>query len=260
MTLTVFASGSTGNCALLSDGETHILIDAGISRKRIVDSLALCAVSPQELTGVLITHEHTDHVSGLPMLCKLYATPVYAPRTVANHLRRAVAGVDDYLHDIPVSEPFMLGEVRVTAFPTPHDSDQSVGYRFEGSDSFGFCTDCGHVSGEMREGLRGCRVALVEANHDEEMLRYGSYPAYLKRRILSDTGHLSNDACAALCTELAESGTETFVLAHLSRENNRPALARKAVETALCENGRSAKVEIAPIAGALKVGERLCCG
>ncbi len=254
MTLTVFASGSGGNCALLSDGETHVLLDAGISLRRITHALAAHGLTVEDLDGVLITHEHKDHVSAVPVLCRHHDTALYAPRTVANHIRWSAAGVDAHLREIEPGIPFPLGGFTVTAFLTPHDTDVSVGYRVEGNGCFGLCTDAGHVTEEMTSALTGCGAVMVETNHDTDMLLSGPYPAVLKRRILSDRGHLSNECGAALCRELAERGTRRFVLAHLSQENNRPFLARAAVERALksAEFG-GVELDVAPVLGDLCV-------
>lgn len=232
MRIVTFASGSTGNCSLISDGGANILLDAGISARRTESCLADCGLSPRDLCGVLITHEHSDHISGLKMLLKRYDLPVYAPRTVAARLRGMLPDIDDMLNVIPVGRPFKLEGVTVTAFHTPHDTDESVGYRIDGDGSFGIATDMGHVTDEIRGALCGADTVLIESNHDPEMLCYGSYPVYLKRRILSERGHLSNSDCAELAAYLADNGTKKIILGHLSRENNEP-------EIAMSENGRA---------------------
>lgn len=241
-----FASGSSGNCSLLSGPGGHILIDAGISMKRIRENLALYSLSPGELSGILITHEHSDHTAGLKMLCKYYNIPVYAPAVVASCLRRGLAGLPARVDVIPVGECFSLAGMEIKAFHTPHDSEESVGYRFDCGTVFAFATDMGHVSPEVLEGLSGADAVFIEANHDPGMLRGGPYPAYLKRRILSENGHLSNGDCAVLARELAERGTRCMILGHLSRENNRPELALSAVRQAL--EGSGATVCAAPAA------------
>ncbi len=259
MTVDVFASGSSGNCTLLSDGETHVLIDAGLSFRRLTAALAPHGLAPADLDAVLVTHEHNDHISGLPMLRRHCATPVIAPRTVANHIRWSVAGDDGYIREIAPGTPFAVGSLTITAFPTPHDTDQSVGYRLEGGARFGFCTDTGCVTEAMREGLSGCDAAVVEANHDLRMLLDGPYPAALKRRILSERGHLSNDSSAEFACALAGSGTRTLILGHLSRENNLPSLARGAVRSALDAAGFSGvRLEVAPVLGDLAVEVSPC--
>ncbi len=251
MRVTVLASGSSGNCLLLSEGETHILIDAGISVRRITAGLARAGSSWRELDGVLITHEHPDHISGLKTMLRREPTPVFAPRTVANRLRGMLPGIETLLREIPVGEPFPVGGLRVRAFHTPHDTPESVGYRVEGGAVFAIATDMGCVTEEIWEGLCGADTALIEANHDEQLLRYGPYPAALKLRILSEHGHLSNDNCAALARRLCENGTRRLILGHLSRENNRPALALEAVQSAL--TGLDAAVCCAPEDGFLTV-------
>jgi len=237
MRAVTFASGSGGNCALVSDGDIHILVDAGISMRRIRAGLSFCNLRPEDLTAVLLTHEHSDHVSGLPVLAKSCDIPIFAPRAVAGALRRMAAGVEKCLYTLSPHTPFSLGGVSVTAFRTPHDASESVGYRFDGRSALGFCTDLGHVTDEVRDALSGCDAAVLESNHDEEMLRYGPYPVYLKRRILSSRGHLSNGSCGELSVSLAAGGTRRIVLGHLSRENNRPELALQTVRRALDEAG-----------------------
>ena len=259
MELRVFASGSSGNCLLLSSGSTHILIDAGISKRRIEQSLAQSGLSMREIGGVLITHEHSDHISGLKMLLKYYALPVYAPRTVANRLRGCLPEAEPYLRVIPVNESFAIGDLTVTAFHTPHDTDESVGYRVQSGGVFALATDMGHVTEEVLNALSGADAVLIESNHDEEMLRYGPYPVYLKRRILSDSGHLSNACCAELARALALGGTKQIILGHLSRENNTPALAMQAARESTA--GLPVELYCAPVYGCLSlpVGEEWAC-
>jgi len=250
MQIYTLASGSTGNCTLVRDEDTAVLIDAGISAKRIVSALSDLGLFPEQLSGILITHEHTDHVCGLKTLIKHHEIPIFAPRTVANHLCWSIAGVDDYLTILPPGQDYSVGRLKVLPFRTPHDTPESVGYRLTGSGVFGFCTDFGHVTDEVLEGLRGVDAALIEANHDIEMLRNGPYPAMLKRRILSDNGHLSNDACGVLAKLLYRDGTRKLLLGHLSRENNLPLLARRSVLAALSEDGidtdKDISLDVAP--------------
>ena len=233
MEVCVFASGSGGNCLLLSSGDTNILIDAGISMRRVVNALAQAGHTMGEIGGVLITHEHSDHISGLKMLVKHHHLPVFAPGTVAARLLGAVPDLAGSVNIIPVNRRFEIGSLTVTAFPTPHDTDQSVGYRVSGGAVFALATDMGVVTEQVEAALTGADAVLIESNHDEDMLRYGPYPVYLKRRILSERGHLSNESCAALAARLAGSGTKKIILGHLSRENNRPELALAAAERAV---------------------------
>ncbi len=252
MRVHVFASGSSGNCLLLEDRDNRILIDAGISKRRVTAALARLGCAREQIGGVLITHEHSDHICGLESLVRDLDVPVLAPHTVAARLQGALPSLYDRIRVIPVGESFALGQLRVTAFHTAHDTDESVGYRIEGEGVYGHATDTGCVTEEMRDALRGADTVLLESNHDEEMLRFGPYPVYLKKRILSARGHLSNASCAAFARELAENGTRRIILAHLSRENNSP-------EKALAETGRAlqgteTELYCAPVLGCLTVG------
>lgn len=250
MQIHTLSSSSRGNCTLIIDGGDAVLIDAGLSARALNSALAGFSLRPEELSGILITHEHTDHIRGLAALIKRPLAPILAPRTVANHLRWSIAGVDDFIVELPLLEETRVGSFSVLPFPTPHDTPQSVGYRITGSQVLGFCTDCGHVTDDMLRGLSGADVAVIEANHDLRLLADGPYPPFLKRRILSERGHLSNEDCGALALSLAESGTKSLILAHLSRENNTPALALRAVSSALERGGfvpdRDVFVSVAP--------------
>ncbi len=217
--------------------------------RRMQGFLSQSGLSWQDIDGVLITHEHSDHISGLDSLVNKTGLRVYAPHTVANRLLGRLPALEDNLRVIPVGEAFSVGGCRVTAFHTPHDTDESVGYRVEGSAIFALATDMGRVTDEIQNGLRGADAVLIEANHDLQMLRDGPYPFSLKRRIISDHGHLSNDACALLARELAASGTGQIILGHLSRENNCPELAQQTVSAALA--GLQTELYCAPPLGPL---------
>ena len=259
MRIEVFASGSGGNCMLVSEGDTHLLIDAGISMRRVDSALRQAGLSLRDIAGVLITHEHSDHVSGLKMLLKYYQLPVYAPHTVAARLGGMIPEALEHMCVVPVGTSVSVGGLAVTAFHTPHDTDESVGYRVTGSATFALATDMGHVTDEVYAGLCGADAALIESNHDPDMLISGPYPFPLKRRILSDHGHLSNPDCAALARRLADSGTKTVILGHLSRENNRPEIAL--AETARALEGTGTALYCAPVLGrlSLAVGEEAPC-
>lgn len=253
MRVVTFASGSSGNCALVSAGATHILLDAGISCRRIREQLSLTGLGPEDLSAILITHEHSDHISGLSTLVKRHCVPIFAPPAVARALERSVPGAFPLLRTVSVGEPFSLGSITVRAFHTPHDTPESVGWRLGDSfgGSFALATDMGCVTEEIREGLLGAETVLIEANHDPDMLRAGPYPYPLKRRILSDRGHLSNADSALLASFLAERGTRYIILGHLSRENNTPEIAFRTVSAALA--GSSARLFVAPAAERLTV-------
>jgi len=251
MKIAVFASGSGGNCMLLSHKDSHILIDAGISMRRVESSLRNIGLTVSDIGGVLITHEHSDHISGLKMLIKHHDINIFAPRTVANRLRGMLPEAEDNLTVLPVGVDFKLGRFIVRAFHTPHDTDESVGYRVEGGGSFALATDMGCVTDEVLSGLLGADTVLIESNHDIQMLCDGPYPVQLKRRILSDHGHLSNVDCARLVRYLADNGTKSIILGHLSRENNRPGLAMAESGQALMGSG--AELFCAPVFGCLEL-------
>jgi len=259
MRIVTFASGSTGNCSLITDGETNILIDAGISMRRIVIALKELGLTPQDLCGVLITHEHSDHISGLKMLVKHHNVRIFVPEQISDIFSRTKPELCDNITEIPVGDYFTIGNINVKAFRTPHDSEYSVGYRFEGSNVIAYSTDTGCVTEEMINGLDGAEIALIEANHDIEMLKSGPYPYYLKRRILSLRGHLSNEDCGNLALHLAKSGTKHIIIGHLSRENNTPELALSVVKAAVA--GENVCVYAAPMDKmlAVSVEDRVKC-
>ena len=252
MRLVVFASGSTGNCALVQGGGRSVLLDAGISAKRICAALEGLGVDPARLDGVFVTHEHSDHVSGLNVFAKKYPLPVYAPGPVAEALRQICPGAAPCVRDLEPERPLSLGCMTVTAFPTPHDAAFSVGYRVEADGAvLAAATDTGCVTDTMLRYFSGADTALIEANHDTVMLQNGPYPAYLKRRILSDRGHLSNAECTWLAAVLAGQGARRIVLGHISKNNNLPGLARRTVCRGL--EGRETELLVAPESGCLDV-------
>ena len=253
MRVTVFASGSTGNCTLVQAAGERLLIDAGISLRRISGALAAEGLKPSDLSCVLITHEHGDHVSGLDMLTKKYGMRVMAPRTVAARLRGMLPGVADYIEVIRAGEPFRVGGAEISAFHTMHDTDESVGYRIDAENSFGLCTDLGCLTDEVLEAMCGVELAVIESNYDEQMLCDGPYPVYLKRRILSERGHLSNEEAGRLAVHLARGGARGLILGHLSRENNRPDKALSAVAASLAEAGEELELLAAPPLGSVRM-------
>lgn len=224
-------SGSGGNCVFVQYGNNCILVDAGGSAKKIVTALAEIGHKPEEIDAIFITHGHSDHVSALRVLTKRMRVPVYLTDGAGKYVC-----VEDpaCLHiQKPIFE-VKIGEITVSSFATPHDSDMSVGYVLTTPEGrVGIATDIGYVSPDVQSALMGCEYVMLEANHDEEMLRYGEYPPMLKRRIFSMLGHLSNAQCACFARELVENGTKELLLAHLSKENNTPELALQTVADAL---------------------------
>lgn len=247
MRFTIFASGSSGNCALVSHGDTHLLVDAGISAKRISAALAHQNLSPEHLAGCLITHTHADHIAGLATLTKRFPLSLYATAPAGRQVAYRLP-VERLLHALEPSQPCVIGALTVLPIPTSHDSPGSVGYRFTAPDGRSAClvTDLGVVTPEVEAAVEGVDLAVIECNHDIDSLQNGPYPYYLKARIAGPQGHLSNADGAGLCALCARSGAHSLVLAHLSRENNTPALARAAVSTAL-EGLPAVRLEVAPV-------------
>ena len=247
-TVHTLASGSSGNSLVFSYGQTHILVDAGISCRRITTALKSLGLGVEDLDALLITHTHSDHISGLQTLLKKTSFPILASGRACRELDYRLAGIRHRLQEVPGMEEFSLGQCTVTGFPTSHDAPGSFGYRLESSDgSLGVLTDTGYVTPEAREVLLGVDTAVLETNHDVEAVRSGPYPYYLKERILGNGGHLRNEDAARFAVTLAQHGANQIVLAHLSEENNTPAMARNAVETALSAAGFSeVRLTVAP--------------
>lgn len=246
-TLHTLASGSSGNALLLSCGDTRLLVDAGISCRRITAALRALELTPDDLTAILVTHTHSDHISGLQTLLKRTDVPLAATAQTGRGLAFRLAGAEERLLELPLCRSISLGCCTVTAFPTSHDAPGSCGFRFDTEDGgVGVLTDTGYVTDEAAELLPGVDLAVLEANHDIETLRSGPYPYYLKQRILGSEGHLSNGDAARFAVTLAEHGASEIILAHLSRENNTPAMARNAVETALSAAGLAPVLSVAP--------------
>ena len=242
------SSGSSGNALLLSCGESHLLLDAGISCRRITAALGELGLTPGDLTAILITHTHADHIAGLQTLLKRCGAPVFATGTAARDLAWRLPAAEDRLQTLDtVSGAQTVGDFAVTAFPTSHDAPGACGFRLDTEDgAVGVLTDTGYVTDEAAELLPGVDLAVLEANHDVETLCSGPYPYALKQRILGCRGHLSNADAGEFAAVLAENGASEIVLAHLSRENNTPAMAISAVETALAAAGASPLLSVAP--------------
>lgn len=241
-------SGSEGNCTYIGNADAGILIDAGVSAKRIETALCERGIDPRRITAVFVTHEHADHVCGLRVLTRRYGMRVYA--TVGTMEALTAADRLDAATDCRTITPddsvgIAEGGCLVAAFSTPHDSRQSCGYRIHTADGrrIAVATDIGVMTDTIRAAITGCELIQIESNHDVELLRRGSYPDFLKRRILSHTGHLANEACAGELCRLAQNGASRFVLAHLSRENNRPELAYETARGALAEGGLIEQVD-----------------
>lgn len=244
------ASGSSGNSYLYVNDRACILIDAGTNAKYITAALAKLNLTPTDLTHILVTHGHSDHVSALAVLLKRTGAQVYCTWETAGHIRFP-QGCRPQIF-MP-GERLRLPGCPVQTFATPHDIAGSCGFVLgEGSARVAVCTDLGVMTGEIFSHIQGCTLVCLESNHDEVLLKNGSYPYHLKQRILSDFGHLSNSACSRVAVRLMETGTRKLILAHLSRENNHPRLALATTLDALQQAGIRAEVQVAP---AMEPGE-----
>lgn len=232
-----FASGSSGNCYLVKDEETAILIDAGISGKRIFEGLEETGTPLEMVQAVLVTHEHSDHVQSLPILCrKNSGLSVFANEATWNQIERPVP--EEQQRTFTTGEDFYLGDFIVRPFATSHDAAEPVGFSlYHGDVQISICTDSGYLSEDIIEEIKTADLLLLEANHEKEMLLFGRYPYPLKQRILGDEGHLSNLSCGeCLCRIVNEEPKQrTVLLGHLSNENNTPEVAMQAVINTLEE-------------------------
>lgn len=237
--VSILASGSSGNAILVSAGETHLLVDAGISARRVAEGARSAGVDPTMLEAVLVTHEHSDHVCGLGPVARRFGLPVYATRGTHDKSARRAGDIPQRVF-IEAGREFLVGDISVHPFVTSHDCAEPVGFSiFDGHRRVAIATDLGVVSGAVRRHLSGADCVVLEFNHDERMLTEGPYPWSLKKRIMSNVGHLSNDAAAAEIAVLCDAPISDLVLAHLSDENNVPELALAAAEDALARAGRS---------------------
>ena len=240
MQLYSIASGSSGNCIFVGTKESGVLVDVGISMRRIRDGLALEGVSLEEMKAILITHEHSDHVSGLGPILRKVPIPVYATAETIQVIweKGNMANISPGLfHEISPEEEFGIGDMRILPVSISHDAANPVCYALKGDGKkVGIATDTGCYTSKMVEHLKGCDLLLLESNHDINLLQVGKYPYALKMRILGKRGHLSNDASARFLQELLHPGLQYVVLGHLSQENNFPELAYNTVSYELEQN------------------------
>ncbi len=220
-------SGSSGNSVFISDGKTRILIDAGTPCSVIEEALLDMDQNPSFLDALLVTHEHSDHIAGVGVLMRRYHVPLFVNSMTWQFMQRSIGPVDlSLVHPILREQSFSVGRFDVKSFATPHDAVASVGYRIETcAGAITLMTDIGEMSPDLIEEAAGSRIVMIEANYDPAMLLAGPYPSQLKQRVSSPVGHLSNEDCARAVYALLGSGTEQFILSHLSKENNYPELA-----------------------------------
>ncbi len=244
-------SGSSGNSIFVASGETKLLTDAGLSGRKIINALNSIGEDPSQLSAILVSHEHSDHIKGAGVLSRKFNLPIYASEGTWQAMEGLI-GVVDECNKIRFSsyEPFMIGDIRVTPFLIPHDAAEPVGFSFEASGKKAtIATDIGCINTDLLSYFEDSDLLLLESNHDAQMLKVGPYPWYLKQRIASSHGHLSNEAAGEVIAYMAQKGTKCFLLGHLSQENNFPELAYQTVCNALGEKclevGTDVTVEVA---------------
>ena len=231
-------SGSDGNSTLISSGGTNILVDTGVSFKRLKAALEENGFAPSDISAVFVTHEHTDHISGLKAFLKNTNALLCGSADTLNTLIKKGVVPEGALAET-VEGQKTIHNINVSRFATSHDCLGSSGYVIETSDGkkAAVCTDLGYISEEVKASLIGCDTVLIESNHDVTMLQKGPYPPQLKMRILSDKGHISNNTCAAILPELLKSGTKRIILGHISKNNNIPMLALNTARGSLLSIG-----------------------
>ena len=237
---TILGSGSGGNCAFLETADARILIDAGFSGRQIRQRLAQIGRSPETLSGILITHEHSDHIQGLAALCLKSRIPIYCNRLTKEAIEQ-VAGEKLHGRIFETGSSFDIGDVRVDTFSVPHDAYDPVGFLLRAPQvNIGFLTDLGHATKLVVERVRKANILVLETNHDLKMLQDDlKRPWSVKQRILSRHGHLCNDAAAGVAEEIVTADLRHLYLGHLSRDCNRPELAHRVVSERLTKIGAS---------------------
>jgi len=223
MKISALASGSSGNCFYINNGNSSILVDCGISCKQVLEKLASLRQNPKNIKGVFVTHEHTDHIRGVDVLARELGVPVYA--TSGTCKNGFLCSQEELINVIKNDETLKIGGMEVETFSKPHDASDPISLRIRNGETLSIITDVGYASKEVCESVSDSDFLILESNHDIQMLENGPYPAFLKKRILGDRGHLSN-LNSGLC--VLEHGTRklrNIVLAHLSAVNNTSSLA-----------------------------------
>lgn len=246
------ASGSSGNCIYVGNEKSGLLVDAGISCKSILENLKNIGICNSSIKGVLVTHEHSDHMKSIGAMSRKLNIPIYANCKTWEALDGNIGKVKaENIKVFETTKEFSIDDIIISPFSISHDAVDPVGYTFSfGSRKLGLATDLGYFSQTVKDALKGSTFVMLEANHDIEMLKMGSYPYFLKRRILGDHGHLSNEASGYAACELADLGVEQIMLGHLSRENNFPQLAYETVKGIMEQKGlivqKDVTLDIAP--------------
>ncbi len=242
-TVCALASGSRGNAIYISDGTTSILVDAGLSGIELARRMQRRGLCPERLDAILVSHEHADHIHGVGVLCRRYKLPVFMTEKTRSALPPSIGKLAD-IRQVVSGQPLAIGGLLLEAFAVSHDASEPSGFTFSSNGlKIGLATDLGIATALVRERLKGCRLLIVETNHDRKMLEEGPYPWPLKQRIQSRLGHLQNEASRDLLAALVHDRLSHVVLAHLSQTNNTPEKALSAVAPAL--NGSRAKLTVA---------------
>jgi phosphoribosyl 1,2-cyclic phosphodiesterase len=239
----VLGSGSKGNCTLLATEKTRLLIDAGLSCRETYARLAAIGEPVDGLDAVVVSHEHTDHIYGLRVLALDGKLPIYISRPT-HEVVSWDARIQSFEH-FAASEKFSIGDIEVTPFPIPHDAVDPVAFTFDTQGiRISLVTDLGYIPEVVKQRVKGCHCLIFESNHDLDMLKVGPYPWFVKQRVMSRHGHLSNNATAAFLAEDFDGRAQVLVLAHLSETNNHPEIARLSAEQALAQRTRGGCAEL----------------
>lgn len=235
----VLASGSTGNAFYIESNKEKLLVDAGLSGKQMDKLFDEVQVSPADLSGILVTHEHSDHIKGLGIIARKYNLPIYANQKTWNAMERSIGKLSlDQKFVFNMEEVKTFGDIDVESFGVSHDAAEPMFYVFRhGGKKVALVTDLGYVSERIKKTIEGADAYVFESNHDVGMLRMGRYPWSVKRRILGDSGHVSNEDCGLALTDVIDNNTKRIYLAHLSKDNNMKDLARMSVDNILRERG-----------------------
>lgn len=245
------ASGSSGNAICVGNDHTHVLIDAGVSGKRIEQGLNSMGLTGTDIDAIMITHEHIDHIAGLGVLARKLHVPMYATTGTIQAIKESnkLGKIDEDLF-VPINagDGFVVKDLEIKTIPTFHDAADPCAYRISyGDKRVAVMTDLGNFNQNIVDELQGLDALLLEANHDIRMLQTGPYPYYLKKRILSDYGHLSNERCGQLLCEILHDDLKAVILGHLSKENNMEELAYEAVRMEITMGDNPYKAEDFPI-------------
>ncbi|MBU7007268.1 MBL fold metallo-hydrolase [Phosphitispora fastidiosa] len=252
MRVCTLASGSSGNCTYIEGNGASVLVDAGLSGKAIKQGLETIGVDPLDLDGIMVTHEHLDHIKGAGILSRRYDLKIYATAMTWEQMLPTVGNIEDCNRGVLRREDYLeIEDLKIECFETSHDAAESIGFCFaSGRVKVGITTDTGLLTRQARKHVDGSDLLIFEANHDLDMLKSGRYPWSVKQRILSDRGHMSNIAAGHCLASLISGKTNKVILAHLSRDNNTPELAFKTVADVLQESGltpgQDLVMEVAP--------------